>query len=332
MSTAARKLLVVTDMTFPDDAAERRAAAAADADYARYDCTGEAETARAVRGADVALVNFAPVTDAVLAALAPGATVVRYGIGVDNVDLGAAAARGVRLANVTDYGSDTVADHAAAVLLALLRKLPAYHRTIAGGGWGAPSDQAPLRALHATTVGLIGTGRIGRALAARLAPFGMTVLGHDPYADPAALARAGIAPVGLDELLSRAHAVSLHAPATAETHHLIDAETLARLPRGAVLVNTARGSLVDTGAVVAALRSGRLGGAGLDVVEDEPLPAASELRSLPNVVLTPHAAFYSEQSVERLQQLAADEARRALLGEPLRSPVPLPAAARTNRT
>ncbi|MEO3756394.1 C-terminal binding protein [Streptomyces sp. B6B3] len=311
-------------MTFPDDAAERRAAAAAGAHYRLCRCTDEAETARAVRGADVVLVNFAPVTEAVLAAMAPGATVVRYGIGVDNVDLDAAARRGVRVANVPDYGSDTVADHAAALLLSLLRRLPEYHGVIAGGGWGAPSDLAPVRALSATTVGLVGTGRIGRALAARLIPFGVTVLGHDPYADPAELAAAGIRVRPLDEVLRRSHAISLHAPATPETHHLIDRDALARLPWGAVLVNTARGSLVETAAVVEALREGRLAGAGLDVVEEEPLPADSELRTLPNVQLTPHAAFYSEQSVRRLQELAADEARRALLGEPLRSPVALP--------
>ncbi len=316
--------LVVTDMTFPDDAAERRAASAADADYRLFSCADEAETVAAVRGADVVLVNFAPVTDAALAAMAPGATVVRYGIGVDNVDLDAAAERGVRVANVPDYGSETVADHAAALLLSLLRRLPAYHRVIADGGYGAPSDLAPVRALSATSVGLVGTGRIGRALAARLAPFGVTLLGYDPYADPAQLAEAGIEARPLDEVLRRSHALSLHAPATPETHHLINRDALARVPWGAVLVNTARGSLVETAAVVEALRAGRLGGAGLDVVEEEPLPADSELRTLPNVQLTPHAAFYSEESVRRLQELAADEARRALLGEPLRSPVALP--------
>ncbi|MFI6350111.1 C-terminal binding protein [Streptomyces sp. NPDC050560] len=317
-------LLVVTDMTFPDDAAERGAARAAGADYRRYDCTTEEETAAAVRGAAVALVNFAPVTDRVLAALAPGATVVRYGIGVDNIDLAAAAGRGVRIANVTDYGSDTVADHAAALLLALLRKLPQHRAMIAAGEWPAPSDLAPVRALRDTTVGLVGTGRIGRALAARLAPFGTRVLGYDPYADQDRLTAAGIVPSGLRDLLAASHAVSLHAPATADTHHLIGRESLALMPRGAVLVNTARGSLVDTAAVVEALREGRLGGVALDVVEEGPPAPDDGLRTLPNVILTPHAAFYSEGSVHRLQQLAADEARRALLGEPLRSPVPLP--------
>lgn len=321
MSTAR---LVVTDMTFPDDAAERRAAAEAGASYERFNCVTEAETAEAVRGATVALVNFAPVTDTVLAAMAPGATVVRYGIGTDNIDLAAAAARGVRVANVTDYGSDTVADHAAAMLLALLRKLPGYHAAVARDGWGTPSDLAPVRALSDTTVGLIGTGRIGRALAARLAPFGITVLGYDPYASADALAEAGITACSLPDLLRRSHAVSLHAPATEETYHLINRETLALLPPGAVLINTARGALVDTEAVTEALQSGRLGGAGLDVLEEEPLPDGSPLRAMDNVLLSPHAAFYSEKSVRLLQELAAQEAQRALLGQPLRSPVSLP--------
>jgi D-3-phosphoglycerate dehydrogenase len=325
--TSGRRL-VVTDMTFPDDDAEREVAAETGAEYRRFTCEDEQETIEAVRGANVALVNFAPVTGAVLAALAPSATVVRYGIGVDNVDLDAAARRGIRVANVPDYGSGTVADHAAAVLLALLRKLPEYHRRVAGGGWPAPSDLAPVVGLSSVTVGLVGTGRIGRALAARLAPFGMTVLGFDPYADADDLAAAGITACPFDELLRRSHAVSLHAPATEETHHLIDSAAIEQMPHGAVLVNTARGSLVDTDAVVAALRSGRLGGAGLDVVEGEPLSPDAELRRMHNLILTPHAAFYSEESVRRLQQLAAQEARRALLGEPLRCPVPLPSTAR----
>jgi D-3-phosphoglycerate dehydrogenase / 2-oxoglutarate reductase len=310
--------VVVTDQAFGAVERERAAAEAAGADFAEHSCRTEAETVEAVTGADVAFVNFAPVTAAVLAAMAPGATVIRYGIGVDNVDLDAARAAGVAVANVPDYGSDTVADHAAACLLLLLRKLTRYDAAVREHGWVEATSLSPLPGFRSTTVGLVGTGRIGLALAARLAPFGFTVLASDPYADPEVLAARGIEAVDLPELLDRSHAVSLHAPLTPQTRHLVDAEALARMRPGAVLVNTARGGLVDTDAVVDALASGRLGGVALDVVEPEPLPQDSPLRSLPGVLLTPHAAFFSDDSIADLQRLAAEEAGRALAGQPLR--------------
>lgn len=313
--------LVVTDQAFGSVDRERAVAEAAGAEFAEHSCRTEAETVEAVAGADVAMVNFAPVTAAVLRAMAPGATVVRYGIGYDNVDLDAARVAGVAVANVPDYGSETVADHAAACLLTLLRKLTRYDAVVREHGWGRATDLSPLPGFASTTVGLVGTGRIGLALARRLAPFGFTVLASDPYADPATLRSQGVEPVELPELLARSHAVSLHAPLTPQTHHLVDAAALAAMRRGAVLVNTARGGLVDTPALTEALVSGHLGGAALDVVDPEPLPEDSRLRTLPGVLLTPHAAFFSDDSVVDLQRLAAEEAARALAGEPLRSRV-----------
>ena len=310
--------VVVTDQAFGGVERERAAAQQAGADFAEHRCTTEAETVEAVTGADVAFVNFAPITGRVLGAMAPGATVIRYGIGVDNVDLDAARAAGVQVANVPDYGSDTVADHAAACLLALLRKLPRYDRAVREEGWISAPSLSPLPGFRSTTVGLVGTGRIGLALHARLAPFGFTVLASDPYADPAVLAERGIEAVDLPELLRRSHAISLHAPLTDETRHVIGVDTIRQMRPGAVLVNTARGGLVDTPALVEALADGRLGGAALDVVDPEPLPADAPLRQLPGVLLTPHAAFFSDDSIADLQRLAAEEAARALAGEPLR--------------
>jgi D-3-phosphoglycerate dehydrogenase len=266
----------------------------------------------------VAFVNFAPITGAVLERLAPEALVIRYGIGVDNVDLDAARRLGVSVANVPDYGSDTVADHAAASLLALLRRIPHYDRAIREDGWTRPTDVGPVAGFGSTTVGLVGTGRIGLALASRLARFGMQVVAHDPYADAERAAEAGVRLVGLDELLTSSHAVSLHAPLTDETRHLINAETLARMRSGAVLVNTARGGLVDSAALAESLERGHLAGAALDVTDPEPLPLDSPLRTAPGVVLTPHAAFYSDDSLAALQRLAAEEAGRHLAGQPLR--------------
>nr|WP_294696222.1 C-terminal binding protein [uncultured Friedmanniella sp.] len=312
------KRLVVTDQVFGGTGPEEELARSAGADFASHQCTSEAETAEATAGADVVLVNFAPITETVLAGLAPGATVIRYGIGYDNVDAEAATRHGVAVANVPDYGSDTVADHAAACLLSLLRKLPLYDHLIRRDGWCEPNGLGSLPGFSATTVGLVGAGRIALGLARRLLPFGFRVLAYDPYADPDAVSAAGVALRPLAELLAESSAISLHVPVTPDTQHLVDEGFLRRMRAGAVLVNTSRGGLVDERALAAALSEGRLAAAALDVFDPEPLAADSPLRGLSNVIFTPHAAFFSDESVEALQRLATEEAGRALAGEPLR--------------
>lgn len=310
--------LVVTDHAFGGVAHEEAVAVAFGRELAVHQCTSEAETAAAVSGAEVVFVNFAPITAEVLQRLAPGAVVIRYGVGYDNVDLAAAGELGVRVCNVPDYGVDTVADHAVSCLLALLRRTGPYTAAIRAQGWVAPGGLGPLRDFRDTTVGLIGTGRIGLSVAARLAPFGFAIIAFDPYADADRLAAAGIAPVGLTALLEQAHAVSLHAPLTDATRHLIGGDNLARMRSDAVLVNTSRGGLVDQEGLAEALLGGRLAGAALDVFDPEPLPAGARLREAENVILTPHAAFFSDRSLDNLQRLAAEEAARALRGESLR--------------
>jgi phosphoglycerate dehydrogenase-like enzyme len=313
--------VVVTDHAFGGVADEESVARRFGADFAHYQCREEDETAEAVAGADVAFVNFAPVTRRVLTALAPGATVIRYGIGYDNVDVKAATDLGVSVANVPDYGSDTVADHTVASLLTLLRKLPAYDREVREHGWCAPRDLGSLPGFADTTVGLIGFGRIGLAVHRRLSAFGFRVVVHDPYADRAFATERGIALTSLDDLLAAAHAISLHAPLTVDTTGLLGTRAFARTRRGAVVVNTARGGLIDHEALTDALASGRISAAALDVFDGEPLAADSELRKFPQVLLTPHTAFFSDSSVAALQRLAAEEAARALAGEALRCPV-----------
>lgn len=311
----------MTDHAFPGLDHERRVAERAGAEFSHHQARTEDEAAEVTRGAAVAFVNFAPVTRRVLEGLAPRATVIRYGVGYDNIDVEAASELGVRVANVPDYGTATVADHAAALLLALLRRLPHYDRAVREAGWIAPAAVGEVRALDGAAVGLIGTGRIGLALADRLRAFGLRLLAFDPYADEEALRRRGVEPVGLEELLPAVDALSLHAPATPETRHVIDAAALAKLKPGAVIVNTARGALIDEAALHDALERGSLAGAALDVFEEEPLPDDSPLRRHAAVLLTPHVAFYSDRSVDDLQRLAAEEAQRALAGEPLRCPV-----------
>lgn len=320
------KRVVVTDSPFANLDGEREAAAAHGATFEDFQCKSEQETIAAVAGADVVLVTHVPITNAVLEALAPNAVVVRYGVGIDNIAIEAAHDLGVRVTCVPDYGSETVADHASAAVLSLMRRLPMYDRAIRDEGWTNPGALSPLPDLSNSTVGIIGMGRIGQAVHSRLKAFGFTFLAYDPVADPEEAKSRGIRLVELPTLLAESDAVTLHVPLLPSTHHLISSDALAMMRPNAVLVNTARGGLVDGAALNFALRSGAIAGAALDVFEEEPLSLQSPLRSAPNLLLTPHAAFYSDDSLVRLQQSASDELDRALSGRPLRCPILPPGA------
>ncbi len=313
-----RKRVVVTDCRFESLRHEREAADRFGAVFEVFDCTNPAEVARALRDADVAFVNLVPVDADALAGMRPEGLVIRYGIGTDNVDVEAARRLGRRVANIPDYGSDTVADHAVSGMLALLRRLTIYDAMIRRDGWAKPTAVPRLPSLAATTVGLLGVGRIGMLVARRLRAFGIRVAAHDPYADPVRLRALDIESLTFDALLAEAHGLSLHLPASSATRHVINRDTIALMRPGAMLVNTARGALVDEAALSDSLARGHLGGAALDVFDPEPLSPNSPLRGMDNVILTPHAAFYSAESLETLQRMAAEEAMRALAGDALR--------------
>ncbi|WP_426561286.1 C-terminal binding protein [Angustibacter sp. McL0619] len=316
-----RRRVVVTDHPFEDTGPERAVAEGRGADFAEFAVLTEADTAAAVSGAAVVLVDRAPVTADVIAVLPDGAVVIRYGVGYDNVDVRAASRAGVHVCHITDYGTNTVADHAATLLLACLRRLTQFDDAVRGAGWSQAQAFGTINSFGTTCVGLVGTGRIGVALIHRLRGFGFRLIAHDPYVDPDITQSLGVELVDLPTLLARADAISLHLPLTEQTRHLVDSDFLGSMRRGASLINTSRGGLVDTVALAAALRDGRIAAAGLDVYEIEPLNADSPLRGLPNVILTPHVAFYSEQSLVKLQRLAADELGRALDGRPLKGVV-----------
>jgi D-3-phosphoglycerate dehydrogenase len=237
--------------------------------------------------------------------------VVTGSVGYDHIDVEAAAARGIWVCNVPDYCVDEVADHTLALLYALLRRVVALDGGVRAGGWDALSA-GPLRTLGGMRVGVVGYGRIGSAVARRLDALGCELLVND-------IRDVGVPLVPLDELLERSDAVTLHTPLTAASRGLIGAEQIARMRPGAFLVNTARGPLVELGPLVAALRDGRLGGAALDVLPSEP-PAG--VPDLPNLVLTPHAAWYSRESERKAYEGAAAAARTALRGERPASTVP----------
>jgi D-3-phosphoglycerate dehydrogenase len=240
-----------------------------------------------------------------------------YAVGTDGVDTAAAAARGIVVANAPTYCTVDVAEHAILLLLAAWRKLPTAQSVARSGDWGLESLR-PLRRLQGSTVGLIGFGRIARQAAARLAPFGVELLAHDPAADADEAARLGVRLCPLDELLASSAAISIHVPLTGVTRGLIDARALGLLPAGAIVVNVGRGGVVDEGALLEALDRGHLGGAALDVLATEPPARDHPLLAHERVIVTPHMAYYTEDSLRDLRTAVARNAALVLSGqEPL---------------
>ncbi len=273
-----------------------------------------AELAALMPDADAVLVIYAPITAEVLDGMPNCKVVVRYGVGVDTLDLDAATERGVICAHVPDVNRREVANHALMLMLAVTRKLIVQDRAIRDGGWTIGA-LAPTPELYEQTLGLVACGPIARLLAERARALSMRVIGYDPYADPARAVAAGIELLpSLEEVLSRSDVVSVHAPHTPETEHMIDAAALARMKPSAHLLNTARGPVIDEAALIAALQSGTIAGAGLDVFEHEPMAADNPLRSMDNVVLTPHTAHYSDRSRATVARRVAESAAHVLTG------------------
>lgn len=314
--------VVVTDYTFPDLAQEEAAARAGGAEFAAFQCRSAADVAQAVAGADVAVVQFAPFGPDAAAAVKPGAVVIRYGVGYNNIDLAAATAHGLRVGYVPDYCTDEVADHTAAAALSLLRKLPQLDASVRAGDWAAVRVAKPMKPFSDTTFGFFGFGQIGRAVLRRMAGFGFRFIAADPALSEADAVAVGVTRVTPEQLLREADLISLHAPANAATTHFFNAERLATMQPHAMIVNAARGQLIVEADLAAALVAGTIGGAALDVFHTEPLPDDSPLRAASNLTLTPHAAWYSEAAIHRLQELVAQDIARALRGEGPRKPVP----------
>lgn len=259
---------------------------------------------QACAGARIILTEglFTPITRRVLESLPDCRAVGRYGIGVDNIDVEAATDCGIVVFNVADYCVEEVADHAAALVLACARRVVILDRHVRAGGWDKPPLEHPLRRVGCLTLGLVGFGNIGRHMVPRLQGFGMRILATDPYVDPRLAAEAGVELTSLERVLGESDVVSLHTFLTAGTRHLIGAPELQMMKPSAFLVNTSRGGVVDEEALIEALKERRIGGAGLDVTEEEPLGADSPLRSLDNVVLTPHQGSSSVESGEDLRR------------------------------
>jgi D-3-phosphoglycerate dehydrogenase len=281
--------------------------------------TSEDQLVELVKDVDVIMVVYAKITKRIIDSATKLKGIVRYGIGVDNIDLEAATAKGVVVANVPDYAIETVADHTWALILALVRRIVIADKYVRNrlyiGKWTNPPEYLRGIDLSGKVLGLIGVGRIGREVAKRAKGFGVKILGYDPYISSDVAKEFGIEIVNLDTLLRESDIISIHCPLTKETYHLINEDKIRLMRKRPYIINTARGAIIDEKALYKALKEGWIAGAALDVFEIEPPPENNPLFELDNVVLTPHIAWYTEEALRRLEMSAVEEAIRILRGE-----------------
>ncbi len=315
----ARARVAVSDSVFPDLEPARRVLGKIGAELQLAGESTPGGILAIAREADALLVTYAKISADMIRQMKRCRIISRFGIGVDNVDIPVATEAGIVVTKVPDYCIDEVSDHAMALLLALVRKVAFSNARVHGGRWEMPSV-VPIHRSRGTVLGLVGFGRIPQLLTPKAQAFGLRVIAYDPYVPAEVTQRAGVAKVEFAELLKQADYISIHCALSPETQHLFNADVFRRMKPTAYLVNSARGPIVDEQALAEALDQKQLAGAALDVVEKEP-PAGSPLLGRENVILTPHTAFYSEESLLELQTRAAEEVVRVLSGEAPRHPV-----------
>ena len=308
--------VVVTDHEFADLAPERAVIEAAGFRLIDAQAASPEELIRACADADALLNQYQQITPAVIGSLTRCRIISRYGIGLNTIDIPAATAAGIAVANVPDGSLDDVSDHAIAMLLALSRGLGAYDRAIRAGRWDYTAA-GPLYRLRGRTLGLLGFGQIPQRVATKAQAFGLRIIAHDPFMDPARAAALDVELVEADRLYADSDAVSVHVPLIPSTQGSVDRAAFALMRPHAVLINTSRGPVVDEDALIEALEQGRIAGAGLDVFAHEPLASDSPLRRSERVLLSPHAAWYSEDSEQEIRTKAAQNVVQALRGEPV---------------
>src|SRR4051812_44713162 len=292
---------------------EREIIAAAGGELIDAEKLGHAEALRLCQDADGVLFRRIDVTAEMLRKFRRCRIVMRYGIGTDNVDIQAATKAGIIVGHVPSYCIDEVSVHTIALLLACSRKVVSTQKKMEKGGWDVHREE-PIFRMAGRTIGIVGFGKIGRAVAQKLTGWGLRMLACDPFFEKSRVDALRVQFVDLKTLLAESDYVTLHCPLLPETHHLIDAQALSRMKAGSILVNTARGPIVDTRALLRALDANHLAAAGLDVFEEEPPPADSPLRNHPRLIVTDHAAWYSEESQIELQKTAAEEIARVCTG------------------
>ncbi len=310
--------IAITDYTFPDLSIEESIIATGGHQLIGWrEKKSAVELLPLVSDADAVITQFASVNADVIRSMQRAKVIVRYGIGVDNVDLAVARECGIPVCNVPDYCIDEVADHTLAFLLASTRQVVSNSNFVKSGRWGLATALDQVRALKNMTVGVVGFGRIGREVVGRLRAFKCGILIHDPIAAVQDIAAAGATAVSWKELLSQSDAITLHCPSTAETRGMLNSESLALTKPGVIIVNLARGDLIDPSALTDSLRSGHVSGAALDVFSPEPIPADHPVLKIDNVIVASHIASVSVPAVRKLRETAAGIALKAVNGEKL---------------
>lgn len=293
---------------------ERNALAGIDCEIVSVAVASEGEIIEAVKNATVILNDHSPVNRAMVDQLENCKLIIRYGHGYDTVDVDACTEAGIIVTNIAGSTSEEVSNHALTLLLASARELKRLDLATTSGRWGEVYSRSILNHIYGETVGIVGFGWIGRAMARKCKALGMTVLVNDPYVGDHLAVEYQVDFVPKDELLERSNYVSLHVPHLDSTHHFIDSAALDLMKHTAYLVNTSRGPVVDEQALIAALKAGKIAGAGIDVYEQEPLSVDNPLLSMENVICTPHVAGSSEIGWEIIRRRAGEEAARVLLG------------------
>jgi D-3-phosphoglycerate dehydrogenase len=318
--------IFIADYDFGDVEIEREIIERAGFTLSAAQCKSEDDVIDLGQDADGVLTQYARIGAKAIDAFTRCRVIARYGTGVDIVDVDAATRRGIQVTNApNDWCSDEVADHAITLWLAAARKICAYDRATRGGEWHWKTGQ-PIWRLRGRVLGILSFGAIARGIAERARPFGVEVWAHDPFVDELEMRQRGVRPVSFDELVAGSDYLIIQAPLTSQTHHLFNRATLRRMKPTAILINTARGPIVEDAALSEALTEGWMAGAALDDLEEEPAKQRdwrpnNPLFQLPNVIVTPHAAYYSEESVGLVRRIAAEEAVRVLSGRAPHSPV-----------
>ena len=311
---AVHHKILITDYVWPSTKPEREVLAELDAEIVESDSDDEDRLVQLASDVTGILTCFAKVTERVVRASPHLRVVGRYGGGTDNIDVETCTELDIPVTYVPDYGFEEVADHAFALLMALSRGIVVLDRHVRTGQWS--NDPArPMHRMRGRTLGILGYGRIGHALGLRAAPHGLRILVHDPYVDAERVAEIGAELVNKDKLITESDIISIHAPLTPETRHSVGEPELRAMKPTACVINTSRGPLVDEYALSRALSEGWISGAGIDVLEDEPPPPGHPLIGQENVIVTPHAAFLSEESVLELERRAASAVVRVLQGK-----------------
>lgn len=320
------KKIVIADFDFGDTEIEREILVEAGFQLIALQAKSEAELIDHIRDCDAVISQYARIGRNLIDAMQHCRVIARYGIGVDIVDVEAATAKNIQVTNVQDYCTDEVADHAIALLMCLARRLIDYNAATHRGEWKWQSGR-PIFRIRGRTMGIVSFGRIGRAIAARGKALGLHLIVYDPYVEAAVFEAAGVERVGREEIFHRSDFLMMQVPMTPETRHFAGEQELWSMPRNAIIINTGRAQTIDNSALFKILAEGHLAGAGLDDIEEEPAkqkfwsPQDNPLFALSNVIITPHSAYYSEQSIRLARETAAEEVLRVLQGQRPRFPV-----------